>query len=71
MPISRANTILVIKQEMDNQSDNPATVPAEAREALATAIGNAVFDSMIGREVLVNGVTSDGATFTATGIIQE
>lgn len=71
MPLTRANTISIIKNAMDGQSNNPNTNPAEARQVEATALGNVIFDAMIGRQVTVIGVTSDGATFNAVGTIIE
>lgn len=71
MPLTRANTIAIIKQVMDGQSDDPNIKPGQARIAQAEGFGNAIFDAMIGRTVTVNGVTSDGASFTGTGIIIE
>lgn len=71
MPLTRANTIAIIKQVMDSQSNDSNVAPAQARQVQAEGFGNAIFDAMIGRQVTVTGVTSDGATFTVIGIITE
>lgn len=71
MADNRAQTKARFKQAMDAQSGNPEVNPAEARDTEAEAFADAVFEAMIGREVTVQGVTSDGASFEATGIIIE
>ena len=68
---TRNQTSAKFRQAMDSQSNNPEVDPAEARASEAEAFANAVFDAMIGRKVTVQGVTSDGATFSVQGTIIE
>ena len=67
----RAQIKTRFKNAMESQSNDPNKDPEAARNTMAEEFADAVFASMIGREVTVQGVTSDGATFQATGLIIE
>ena len=71
MPTTRAAAKEQLKTVLDGHSDNPDINPEEARQEFANALVDIVFDAFIGRVTQVTGTSSDGATVTGTGIIQE
>ncbi|WP_417366904.1 hypothetical protein [Flavobacterium beibuense] len=71
MALTRQTAKVQVKQLLDSHSNNPEITPEEARQEFADTIVDIVFDCFIGRTTQVNGVSSDGATVTGTGIIQE
>ncbi len=66
MAITKQQLAALIKQAMDDDSDNPDVTPAQARQNQADKLANAIEQYVIGRLVTVTGVTPGSGTAPGT-----
>jgi len=67
--ISEAQLASLLESAYDAESDLEVN-PAEARQRIAQKQAQAIAQFVQGRNTIVTGTSSDGATVTGTGIIQ-
>ncbi|HCY81546.1 MAG TPA: hypothetical protein DHV22_08080 [Xanthomarina gelatinilytica] len=67
--ISEAQLAILLEEAYDVESDSEVN-PAEARQRIAQKQAEAIAQFVQGRQTIVTGTSSDGATVAGTGIIQ-
>lgn len=67
--ITEQQLAVLLEEAYDVESDSEVN-PAEARQRIAQKQAAAVAQFVQGRQTVVTGTSSDGATVTGTGIIQ-